>query len=132
MQRIHLDGLGRTKDDFVSQLVKRVFKATNFEEVKSITSFPSSSTIEFVSGKIEIRTKTHFKCVRLQLVLNLIALNVISSIAYNFSVTLILYCLLNFDLMINLKTDGSKGRGGQNADGTTWSFQESHSLHRHC
>ena len=35
VQRIHLDGLGRTKDDFVSQQVKRVFKAANFEEVKA-------------------------------------------------------------------------------------------------
>ena len=39
MQRIHLDGLGRTKDDFVSQQVKRVFKATNFEEVKASLHF---------------------------------------------------------------------------------------------
>ena len=71
MQRIHLDGLGRTKDDFVSQQVKRVFKATNFEEVKASLLFPTSLAIEFVSGKFEIWTKAGIKRVKkLQLVLN--------------------------------------------------------------
>ncbi len=36
VQQIHVDGLGRSKEDFVSGQVKGLFKATNFEEVSLV------------------------------------------------------------------------------------------------
>ncbi len=35
VQSVHVNGLGRSKDDFVSNQVKPLFKATNFEEVST-------------------------------------------------------------------------------------------------
>ena len=42
VQHINIDGLGRTKNDFVAARVKNIFKASNFEEVLKGIVLPKS------------------------------------------------------------------------------------------